>query len=116
MNRALRQPRMLLPLWTVLLLAPVAWASALGISFALLDETCAQGGHAWLVLVFGLCLLLAILPAPVAWSWRRHFDVRDQAGERTRFMLDVAIGASIVFALTVLLSAVPVFLQSACPP
>jgi len=102
-------------LWAVLLMAPVAWSAALGILFALLDESCAQGSRQAMFLAAAVCVLLTILPAPLAWSWRRHFNVGSVGAERARFMLEVASGASVLFALTTLLSIVPVFLLSACP-
>lgn len=115
MSPASSERRVLVKLWTVLLIAPVAWSAALGILFALLDESCAQGSRQAMLLAAAVCVLLTILPAPLAWNWRRHFDAGSVGAERARFMLEVACGASVIFALTTLLTAVPVFLLSACP-
>lgn len=114
MNPAVSAPRALFESWLAVLLAPVAWASALGILYSLLDETCARGGRGEMVAVAIGCLVLAFMPAPVAWTWRRRIDGATSAGGRARFMLEVAGGASLLFTLVTLITAIPIALLDPC--
>jgi len=101
-------PREYLRLWTLFLLAPSSWAAALGMLFSLVDETCVSGSRTaqWGVAVASI--VLAALPGLVAWPWRRTANLATAASERTRLMLDVAIGGSVLFTLVTLLSAAPI--------
>ena len=114
MNTAVSSPRALLEAWLTVLLAPVSWAAALGILYSLIDETCANHGRGEMVGVSVACLALAIVPAPIAWRWRRHIDGTTSSGQRARFMLELAAGASLLFALVTLISAVPIALLDPC--
>jgi hypothetical protein len=114
MNTAVSSPRALLEAWLTVLLAPVAWAAALGILYSLVDETCTRQGRGDMLVVGGACLALAIVPAPIAWRWRRHIDDTTSSGQRARFMLELAGGASLLFALVTLISAVPIVLLDPC--
>jgi hypothetical protein len=99
--------------WLVLLLPPVAWCTALGALFSVTDESCARGSHAALWIIVAVCVLLASAGVPVAWRERR------QAGEegdvdRTRFMMELALGLSALFTLIVVMNAIPILLLSPC--
>jgi hypothetical protein len=107
-------PRLLVRHWIALLLAPVSWAAALGILFSLNDEACKRGSHAAMLGIAGICVLMAAAPAPWAWWQRRAFDESTSAGARARFMLGVATGASIIFALVLSMMTIPVLFLSAC--
>ncbi len=107
-------PRTLVGLWSALLLAPVAWASSLGITFSLTDETCISGSRGSMALVAVTSIVLAAAPAAIAWPWRRGVNPATAAGERMRFMLAVAAGGSVLFACVNLLAAVPILLVDPC--
>lgn len=101
-------------LWVLMLLAPVSWASALGILFSLTHEACISGSRAamWFTGIGGLVLVL--LPGLLAWRWRRAPANGPAARERRDFMLWIAIGGSALFTVVVLLSLFPVEVQDAC--
>jgi hypothetical protein len=103
-------PREFLRLWVLFLLAPCSWAAALGTLYSLVGETCMSGSRtaAWAVAIGSI--VLAALPGLVAWPRRRSANLVTAASERTRFMLDVAIGGSVLFTLVTLLSAAPIAL------
>jgi hypothetical protein len=109
-----RQPRMLLRLWVLLLLAPLAWATAFGLLFSLVDETCISGSRLAPGWVAGVCLSLAALPGLLAWPARRSTNLATAAAERTRFMLEVAIGGSLLFTLVMVVTAVPIAFLDPC--
>jgi hypothetical protein len=114
MNTAVSAPRALLESWLTVLLAPVSWAAALGILYSLVDETCASHARGEMVAVAVTCLALAIAPAPIAWRWRRKLDDATSSAQRARFMLELATGASVLFALVTLISAIPIALLDPC--
>jgi hypothetical protein len=100
--------------WLTLLLAPIAWAAALGILWSLTDEACSKGSRDAMWLTAGVCVLVACAAAPFAWLRRRRLDGSQAAGERYRFMLEAAAGVSLIFALTLLLSMASILLLSPC--
>ena len=108
------KPRALLRLWVLVLLAPVAWVTALSVLFSLTNEACISGSrsHMWWVALG--CIALAALPALLAWPSRRIHDSGAAESERARFMLELATGASALFALVTLLTAVPIALLDSC--
>lgn len=114
MTRAYTQPRTFTLSWIVLLLAPVGWATALGVLWSWTDEVCAHGSRDPMWLSAGLAALLALMPAPVTWAWHRRLDGTSAAGERFRFMLGVATGLSLMFTLVLLLSMASIPLLSPC--
>jgi hypothetical protein len=113
-SRPLSAPRDLTATWIALLLSPVAWALALGILYSLTDEVCASGTRGTMVAVAGLCIMLALAPAPLAWTWRRRIDGRSASEQRARFLLAAATGASLIFTLVTIVTAVPIAMLDAC--
>jgi protein-S-isoprenylcysteine O-methyltransferase Ste14 len=113
-TQPLSRPRALVEAWSVMLLAPVAWSVALGILFSLTNEVCERGDRTPMWAVALGCTALSLLPALVAWAWRRRTHEAGDAGERVRFMLDVALGTSALFTLVLLVTAVPVALLGSC--
>jgi hypothetical protein len=107
-------PRTLVWLWITWLLAPLAWALSLGLSFSLIDETCITRSRVAMALVAAISIVLAAAPAAIAWPWRGRIAAATPAGERMRFMLAVAAGGSVLFALVNLLAAVPVIFLDPC--
>ena len=105
-------------LWTVVLLAPIAWTVALGTMFPLTDFVCEHGPHTPLWAVGGLCLVLVL--AGIAIGWARFGDTHqpnatETAAQRSRFLLELGMGMGALFALIIIFYIVPVFLLSACP-
>jgi hypothetical protein len=111
---SLSQPRVLIEAWATVLLAPIAWATALGGLYSLTDETCAQGGRLPMDALAAACLVLTIIPAPIAWIRGRHTPADSNAGERARFLFNTAVGLSALFALVTLMTAIPIFLLDPC--
>ena len=106
-------PRRLGRQWTALLLAPVAWAAALGILFALTEDACVRGERLSLWIVTTVCVLLALAGASLAWQGRG--DYGDDGGtDRARFMMRAALGISAIFAAVLMLMAVPILMLGAC--
>jgi hypothetical protein len=114
MTRAYSQPRTFMLSWLTLLLAPIAWAVALGILWSLTNESCVHQTRTAMWVSAGVSVLVALAPAPLAWLRRRRLDAGSAAGERFRFMLEAAAGVSLIFALTLLLSTVSILLLSPC--
>ena len=114
MNRALKRPPLLTLLWVAVLLPPAAWAGMLGIQFSLVDERCVSGMRGPMPIVAILAIVLALLPGVLAWPRWRRIEVTSAAAERTRFMLGLALGASAIFTLVTMLSAVPVWFLDPC--
>jgi hypothetical protein len=110
----LRQPRALIEAWISVLLAPVAWAVALGGLYSLTDEVCARGGRLPMDALAFSCLVLTLVPAPFAWMRGRHTPADTNAGERARFLFNTAMGLSALFAFVTLVTAIPIFLLDPC--
>jgi len=109
-----KQPRVLMRLWVLVLLAPVAWSTAFGMLISLTNETCMSGSRVAPGWVAGISLVLAALPGLLAWPWRRSTNLEDAAAQRTRFMLDLAIGGSLLFTLVMIVTAVPIAFLDPC--
>lgn len=108
------RPRTLTALWFAALGGPLAWALAFGWMLALVDEACVAHSRAALWPGAGAGILLAALPGLLAWRALRRVDGTTGEGERTRFMLGLAIGGSAIFLLVMLLTSAPLFLLAAC--
>jgi hypothetical protein len=114
MMRAYSQPRTLMLSWLTLLLAPVSWATALGILWSLTNDSCMHQTRTAMWVSAGVAVLLAWAPAPFAWLRRRRLDGASAAGERFRFMLETAAGVSLIFALVLMLSMASILLLTPC--
>jgi hypothetical protein len=101
-------------LWLVVLLAPLSWAAALAALFSLTNETCVSGSRDAALAVACAGILFAALPAAPAWLWRRRVAGDSRSGERTRFLLELATGGSVLFTLVTLLTAIPVAFLDPC--
>ncbi len=111
-----RRPRFLLLLWTLVLLAPIAWSVLLNVGFPLVELVCKRNTHTPLYWLAALCLIAAVAAPLVA--WRKLADVRDtsDAARSGRFLLELTIGMSVTFVLVILATIVPMFLLNPCPP
>ena len=108
------QPRALIEAWLSVLLAPVAWAVALGGLYSLTDETCAHPGPLPMSALAAACLVLTLMPAPIAWLRGRRTPADSSSGERARFLFQTAVGLSALFALVTLVTAIPIFVLDPC--
>jgi hypothetical protein len=106
-------PRWLVRQWTALLLAPVAWTAALGILFALTEDACARGDRRSMWIVATVCVLLALSGVTLAWSTREEPGA-DSGADRARFLMRVALGMSAIFAVVLIVTAVPILMLGAC--
>jgi hypothetical protein len=88
--------------WLALLLAPGAWVAALILMFYLTGDACAHGSRGSLWAVLAGCVVTAVVAGGLAWPDRR------------RFLTRVGLGLSAMFALVLLLMAVPVLMLGAC--
>lgn len=107
-------PRGLTMLWSVVLLAPFAWAASLGLMYVLTESACVSGSRISLLVTAASAIALAAIPGVIAWGLRERIEAGDDARERARFQLGLAAGGSAAFTLVILLSAVPIFLLQAC--
>ena len=108
------QPRALIEAWVSVLLAPIAWAIALGGLYSYTDETCTHGSRLPMDAIACACLVLTLVPVPIAWLRGRHTPANSNSGERARFLFHTAIGLSALFALVTLVTAIPIFLLDPC--
>lgn len=107
-------PRRLTMLWSVVLLAPFAWAASLGLMFALTERACLSGSRMSLLVTAVLAIAMAAVPGILTWGLRTRTSAGDDACERARFQLGLAAGGSAIFTLVTLVSSVPILLLPAC--
>jgi hypothetical protein len=105
------RPRSLTLLWTTVLAGPIAWSLSLAIMFWTTRSVCHGGSRNSLLTVGIICALLSIAGGILA---ARGFKQPLARFEFSHFMLGLAVGASAVFALVIVLSLVPIFLLSPC--
>jgi hypothetical protein len=106
-------PRRLARQWTALLLAPTAWAAALGMLFVLTEDACALDTRRPLWVALMICLALSLAGAALAWRDRVPADNGGRI-DRARFMAAVALGLSAMFAIVLMLMAVPLLMLGSC--
>jgi hypothetical protein len=105
------RPRSLTLLWTTVLAGPIAWALSLSIMFWTTRSVCHGVSRNALLTVGIVCVVLSILAGLRA---ARGFNQPLGRFEFSHFMLGLAVGASALFALVIILSLVPIFLLSPC--
>ena len=108
-----------LPLWTGILAGPLAWAGDLGVSYALVKWTCVNERPELLHLV--MCLSLVIVAGGALVSWLAlqctAADMPSDGGEprqRARFMAILGLTSSALFALAIVVGAIPAWVLDAC--
>ena len=109
------EPRRILLLWAVVLLGPIAWSVSLDSMFWLTRPVCRGHSLGLLWATGSVCALIAVGAGAVA---SLQLARRGFPPERTGvapFMLRVAVGASALFTLVILLSMVPIAMLTACP-
>jgi len=88
--------------WSVLLMAPAAWLSALGILFTLSEDACTSDARQPLWALITICIVAALISAPLAW--------------RARSLPETVSGLSAILSAVLMLVAVPVLLFDSCRP
>ena len=106
-------PRRLARQWTALLLAPSAWAAALVTLFALTEDACVRDTRTSLWVALTICLALALAGAALAWRDRLPTQNGGRI-DRACFMTAVALGLSAMFAIVLVLMAVPLLMLASC--
>jgi len=113
MTDAPDHPRRLLRQWTALLLAPVAWAAALGILFPLTEDACARNSRKAFWVILAVCVISTFAGAWLAWRERAQVT-GNGGGERASFLMHVALGMSAIFLVVLLVMAPPILFVGAC--
>ena len=99
-------------LWTGLLLAPTAFLANLELAYLMVPASCARGTALSLHLVHGVCLLVAIVGAVVAWRSRgagglQASDADGGPEAKARFLAGLGLAGSAFFALTIVAQWIP---------
>ena len=115
LSPGLSRPRTIVLTWLAALLAPFAWLSALSLMTSLIDDNCSSGSRLLLWANAIACILLAVAPAAaLSAPWRRSLDPETTAGLRARLILDLAMAGSLMLALVMLATSVPILFLDAC--
>jgi len=94
-------------IWVAACVAPFAWAAAVSMMFSMIDETCVQGSR-WMVWVSAAtCILVAVTPAVLIAPARR-------SAASAPLIRDLVVVGSIVFAMVMLVTAVPILTLDEC--
>jgi len=101
--------------WPALLLAPAAWACALGILFALTSDSCGLDSRMSLGVVVAICMVLAAASSSVAWQIRRELGDSSPL-DRVRLMRGLSLGISATLSVVLILLALPVLSSGTCRP
>ena len=99
--------------WTVVLLGPLAWGASLTAMFWATHPVCQGASHGWLYAIGAACAVLTLGAGFV--GWRSMPAERVQHENDRYFLLQMAVGASAIFALVIGLSLVPVSMLTPCP-
>jgi hypothetical protein len=108
-----------LPLWTGILAGPIAWASDLMASYAVVKWVCHTSNHMILPLITTASLAMVIGAAAISWTALRRTtsDVPTDGGQprqRARFMAVLGLVSCGLFALQILAGAIPHLALDAC--
>jgi hypothetical protein len=108
-----------LPLWTGILAGPMAWASNLMASYAVVKRVCHTSNYTILPLITAASLVMVIGAAAISWTALRRTttDVPTDGGrprQRARFMAVLGLALSGLFALQILAGAIPHWVLDAC--
>ena len=104
--------RSLVLVWITVLLAPLAWGFSLVTMFWATHPVCQGRTFTWIYGSGGMCVALALGGGLVAWRALRNAK---EPGSPRVFLLQMATGASAIFALVIGLSLVPVSMLTPCP-
>jgi hypothetical protein len=107
--------RRILLLWVVVLLGPIAWSISLNLMLWLTQPVCRGYSQGWLWGTGGICALLAVSAGITASRQLAREGLPPERAGVAPFMLRLAVGASAIFALVILLSMVPIAMLTPCP-
>jgi hypothetical protein len=109
------EPRVLFLLWIALLGAPTAWSLSLGTMFWLTHPVCQGMTHAAILIAGVICALLAAGCGVLAHYMLRGACETAAMPDSGPFLLRMAMGASAIFTLVIVLSLVPLAMLTPCP-
>jgi hypothetical protein len=109
------KPRVLLLVWSAILGAPLAWSLSLGTMFWLTHPVCQGMTHSAILIAGIICALLAAGAGILACLMLRHAGNSEAMPDSGPFLLRMAVGASAIFTLVIVLSLVPLGLLTPCP-
>jgi hypothetical protein len=110
-------PRVLVFIWSTVLISPVAWGVSLASMFWLTHPVCQGLPRATLVLSGAACAVLALVGSGAAANALRRspaFESED-SGDVPGFLLRLGLWGGLIFALVIGLSLVPAALLTPCP-
>jgi hypothetical protein len=107
--------RMLLFVWIAMLGAPVAWSLSLGTMFWLTHPVCQGMPHRAILIAGVICALLAAGAGVLARFMLRYAGDTAAMPGSGPFLLRMAVWASAIFTLVIVLSLVPLGMLSPCP-
>ena len=106
------------PLIVGVLIAPLAWAADLVISYALVQHACSTGHHYLLHVVSVVCFVIALAGAVLSWRQYQHVSQGNDEGgsafDRSHFLALLGIATSVWFVVVIVASAVPRWILSPC--
>jgi small basic protein len=99
-------------LWFTILAGPIAWALSLSVMFWLTRDACVEGALGPILTVGVICALITVVA-----GIRAAVALVQPLGQMqlTRFMLGLAVAASAMFVLVIVLSIVPISMLTPCP-
>ena len=101
-------------LWAGVLAGPLAWASNLGISYAIVKWTCgSRHTIAFHAITIGALIVIGAGAVP-AWSGLDRARAAGVSGERIRFMARWGLLSCAFFALVVVATSIPAWVLNAC--
>jgi hypothetical protein len=109
------QGRQIVLLWAGVLLGPIAWSISLPSMLWLTHPVCLGSGRGLLWGTGAVCALVAIGTCVVASLQLARHGFPHEGASVAAFMLRMAVGASAIFALVILLSMVPIAMLTPCP-
>jgi hypothetical protein len=105
-------------LWAGILVAPAAFAANLQLGYMLVHPGCLENDTTPLHLVQILCLAAALGGGLIAWrALQRERVSAGEAGarrDRSRFMAELGVSMSALFALVIVAQALPSFVLHQC--
>jgi hypothetical protein len=96
-----------LALWTGVLAGPLAWATDLTVSYALVKWSCGHNAAGLLQVPSLAALAVTLCGAFIAWSV-------DPQSDRDRFLWTLALAMSALFVVVVIATAIPTWFLHVC--
>lgn len=115
MAKVRHEDRDRLALWGGILVGPLAWAAVLGISLPLVRQACQSGARGPLIAASLTGLLATGLAGLLVLRRLRPQPLLSDSDRREHFMARLGIALSILFALLIAATALPIFVAEPCP-